>query len=229
MSNTTFKRIVCLANSRKLSGRCVAGKEILGDGVSGGWIRPVSNRPEKEVSWKERRYKDGGDPSVLDVIKIPLRSAEPRSYQQENWLLDPGYYWEKVNRIGSDDLQRLADSPTSLWIDGHCSANGRNDRVPQSLVNGIVGSLLLIRVRNLDLEVFPPGLSFGNPKRRVQGRFQHKGTDYWLWVTDPSYEQEYLSKPNGRYPVGECFLTVSLGDLHDGYAYKLIAAIFRPE
>ena len=27
----TVKRIVCLANSRKLSGRCVAGKELCND------------------------------------------------------------------------------------------------------------------------------------------------------------------------------------------------------
>ena len=38
----TVKRIVCLANSRKRGGRCVAGKELLADGRAGGWIRPVS-------------------------------------------------------------------------------------------------------------------------------------------------------------------------------------------
>jgi hypothetical protein len=35
------KTIVCLANSRKYQGRCVAGVEWQGQMI-GGWIRPVS-------------------------------------------------------------------------------------------------------------------------------------------------------------------------------------------
>ena len=42
------KRIVCLANSRKMHGRCVAGREWR-DGLAGQWIRPVSNREQQEV------------------------------------------------------------------------------------------------------------------------------------------------------------------------------------
>ena len=110
----TPKRIVCLANSRKLSGRCIAGKEILDNGSPGGWVRPVSDRSSEEVSEYERQYEDGSDPSVLDVIEIPILEARPKTYQQENWLLDPEYYWEKIDRISWDDLGRLSDRPPSL-------------------------------------------------------------------------------------------------------------------
>ncbi len=54
MTTTTLKRIVCLANSRKYSGRCIAGKELLADGRPGRWIRPVSARENEEVSEHER-------------------------------------------------------------------------------------------------------------------------------------------------------------------------------
>lgn len=84
----TTKQIVCLANSRKLSGRCVAGIEIR-DGKRLGWIRPVSDRENQEVSEHERQYEDGSDPKVLDVIEVPLLRALPSGYQRENWLLDP--------------------------------------------------------------------------------------------------------------------------------------------
>ena len=82
------KRVVCLANSRKLSGRCIAGKEIADRRVAD-WIRPVSSRPSEEVSEHERQYEDGSDPRVLDVVDIPLLGHRPKSFQQENWLLDP--------------------------------------------------------------------------------------------------------------------------------------------
>ncbi len=55
------------------------------------------------------------------------------------------------------------------------------------------------------------------------------GTEYRLWVTDPAFERNYLAKPDGMYKIGECFLTISLGEAFDDASYKLIAAIFDRE
>ncbi len=79
------KTIACLANSRKppSGGRCVAGREVTPSGF-GAWIRPVSVRPTQEISEEERRYQDGTDPQVLDVIAIQLASAQPQLHQKEN-------------------------------------------------------------------------------------------------------------------------------------------------
>ena len=62
----------------------------------------------------------------------------------------------------------------------------------------------------------------------MQGRFQYNGVDYWLRVTDPSYERQYRQQLDGDYQVGDAFLTISLGEPFQGYAYKLIAAIIQP-
>ena len=75
------KRIVRLANSRKLCGRCIAGLELAGNGPTA-WLRPVSAREHQEVSEDERQYKDGSDPGLLDIIDIPLLGAQPKDYQQ---------------------------------------------------------------------------------------------------------------------------------------------------
>ena len=218
------KRLVCLANSRTLRGRCVAGREWSG-AAAGGWIRPVSARDGGEVSEYERQYEDGSDPQVLDVIDVPLLESRPSGYQTENWLLDPRRYWEKVGRLSAFDLPALADPVAPLWIDGHSTYNGLNDRIPIAATGSIKGSLRLLEVDRLRLTVCRPGEAFGNNKRRVQGRFQHAGCEYALWVTDPSWERTYLARLDGTYVVGECHLTISLGEPYQDACYKLIAAI----
>lgn len=218
------KRLVCLANSRKLSGRCVAGKELV-QGVPGVWIRPVSDRPKEEVSKNERQYEDGSDPRLLDMIDVPLKEPRPRSYQSENWLLDPASYWRRVGRTSWSGLATLADDPPALWLNGYRTEPGLNDRVPLADTEGLVGSLYLLHLQRLELRVFAPGEAFGNAKRRVQAVFTHRGTRYELWVTDPLVADKYLALPNGSHPVGECFATISLGEPYEGYCYKLVAGL----
>jgi hypothetical protein len=224
-----IKRIICLANSRKRNGRCVAGIELM-DSRKVGWIRPVSARENEEVSEYERQYSDGSDPCLLDVIDVPLLHPQPDAFQQENWLLDPEKYWEKVDHFSWIGLQRLIDSTTQLWLNRYSTYNGCNDFIPLAQANSLRCSLYLIHIDRLCLSVFSPGETFGNPKRRVQGSFNYNDVRYKLWVTDPLYERFYLAMPNGTHYLAECFLTVSLGKVNDdGKCYKLIAAIMQPE
>lgn len=103
MSEPLMKRLVCLANSRKLLGRCIAGIEWDGE-VAGSWVRPVSNREHAEVSEDERRYEDSSEPSLLDIINVPLKEARPINHQVENYLLDPKYYWELDGKLSVAEL-----------------------------------------------------------------------------------------------------------------------------
>ena len=64
------KTIVCLANSRKRQGRCVAGKEVLERGY-GLWIRPVGAGNSGELH-DERLYADGIEPRLGDLIRVAL-------------------------------------------------------------------------------------------------------------------------------------------------------------
>lgn len=219
-----MKRIICLANSRKLSGRCIAGIEIDQNGRALGWIRPISGRPHEEVSEVERRYQDGMDSRVLDIIDVPVIRAVPRTYQQENWLLDPDYYWSRVSYSSWDRLDALLPAPEPLWSSDFNTYHGMNDRVPLPVADGLRSSLRLVRVSSLSLLVFAPGMKFGEGKRRVQGAFVHAGERYRLWVTDPYIERRYLAMEDGSYDFGPCFLTISLGEPHQDWVYKIIAA-----
>ncbi len=218
------KHFICLANSRKLHGRCAAGIE-LGHGTRGSWIRPVSSREHQEVSEIERQYMDGSDPQLLDTLAVAFLRHEPRDFQTENWLIDPERYWLKTGRLSKEALAEFTVSEPTLWINGHHSHSGLNDKVPLAEAVALRTSLRLVAVRALRLVVGSPGAAFGNPKRRVQGRFALADLPYACRVTDPTYERDYLAQPDGEYSVGPCYLTVSLGEPLEGNCFKLIAAI----
>ena len=220
------KQIVCLANSRKPYGRCVAGIELI-DGKPAGWIRPIGARENEGVSEHERQYEDGSDPRVLDIVDVPMIKALPNAYQQENWLLDANEYWVKRGRVDLEYLRQLVDAPSALWVNGQKTYNGINDKMPIETAATFDHSLRLICVPKLELCVFAPGEAFGNSKRRVQARFAHHGAKYWLWVTDPVYERGYLTLDDGNYTLGESLLTVSVSEPLEGVCFKLVATIFE--
>ncbi len=221
------KRMLCLANSRKLSGRCIAGIELGEHGQPLGWIRPVSHRPSAEISEEERRYQDGTDVRVLDIVDIPVQRHQPCDYQQENWLIDPGYYWRRVTAHSSSGLRRFVHRPAALWTPHFSTYHGRHDRIPLATALGLESSLRLIEVPALTLNVFAPGANFGDAKRRVQGMFSHAGQNYRLWVTDPLIERSHLARDDGCYNFGPAFLTISLGEPHEDWVYKLIATVIK--
>lgn len=220
------KRIVCLANSRKLQGRCIAGRELVG-GIAAGWIRPISDREHEEVSEAERQYEDGSDPKVLDIIDVPVVEPRPTGYQRENWLIEPNEYWVKVGRFHWSALITLTEQGGALWLDGHSTYSGRNDCIPLEQAATLESSLRFIQVESMQLSVFRPGAGFGNPKRRVQAEFSFGGSQYALWVTDPVIERAYLALPDSDHALGGSYLTISLGEPFEGRCYKLVAAVIQ--
>jgi hypothetical protein len=208
------KRLICLANSRKLGGRCVAGKEV----STGSWIRPIGRSPGEELSPKEWRYSDGSEPVLLDTFDLGLGEARPGPHQPENWTLDRDRKWQRVGRLELNEIEPYVDHPTSLWTNSSSSGNGVNDQVPEQ--TRVDQSLFLVAVAALVLEVghsWRGGMS-------VRGDFRYEGTDYRLVVTDPVVEMAYRSRP-GQHDLGPAHLTISLGEALNGTCYKLIAGV----
>ncbi len=222
------KRIVCLANSRKMQGSCIVGLEQLEGGTIGSWVRPVSAREHEEVSFDERRLESGEEPSVLDIIDVSVLEALPKFYQTENWLLDPTSRWRLVGRVDPARLSGLVEPLAPLWINGHSSNEGTNDRIPVADAEALRNSVRLIRVARAVMRV-----TENQNRRRLRLFFRHAGGEYGLRPTDPEYEDRYLSREVGEYEIGECYLTISLGEpfaAFEGapiYVYKLIAAIIE--
>ena len=214
--------IICLANSRKISGRCIAGKII----SSNKWMRPVSSRENEEISEEERRYENGQMPKLLDIIKIPVKEQKTNLHQYENYLINDQYYWEKTGEY-TQELDALLDSPNDLWGIGCSSYQGTNDRMPENICNKYSESLYFIKPQTLKIIVRVEGKEFDNPKRKVRAEFTYNSTKYLFPVTDPVIESKYLSGDDGSFAlsVENVYLCVSVGLPYDGYCYKFLASL----
>jgi len=222
--NSTF---VCLANSRKNSGRCIAGKEI----GSSHWIRPVSNRITEEISEIEMRYENGIIPKLLDIVKFEIIEKKPNRFQVENYLLDPKYYWTKTGEFEPSRLGELCDDSSKMWPNLVSSYQGINDRAPSSICDQYAHSLVLLELEESKIIVRTEGAEFNNPKRKVRFQFAINTKVYLLPVTDPEIERSYLAKPNNEYIInGTHYATISMGLPHsDAFCYIFAAGIICDE
>ena len=216
------RKIICLANSRKYSGRCVAGKELLPDGI-GGWIRLVSGSATGELTVKETTLQDGNTPELLDIIAVHTGEESSHDYQSEN-VLTGDTPWRRDGRIPPSILLRLCDKPEHLWIDGFSSTGGTNDRIPFHLAEtNLSSSLLFIAVERLHIVVGEDARGL----KRTLAEFTYHAINYRLAVTDPVIENRYILSDIGRYPMEypDNYVTVSISEPFNDFCYKLAAAI----
>jgi hypothetical protein len=221
---TFYKTIICLANSRKLGGRCIAGKELDGNKL-GDWIRPVSAREHGELLLSDIRYKGGSSPRLLDITTIPLLNHAPQSYQKENYVIDDSKDWVKNGELKSSLLRRLLDNVKVLWVNGFHSYSGINDRIPQTQAEEELNtSLVLIEPQNISLIVQN---ELG--RKKVRAYFKFNEENYLLAVTDFTAESVYRKKDYGEYPINDdnIYLCVSIGEPYNDFCYKLVAALIN--
>lgn len=217
--------LVCLANSRKMGGRCVAGLT-----PSGQWVRPVSADPEGTLYRHHYVLSSGREASVLDVIRVPLGEHVPEPHQPENWRVE-NRQWDHLGVLSGDRaLQFLGDHAEP----GPEIFGNRLDRVSWDhlVEHPAPASLELVEPRDLRWHITTS--MRGN--RQTRALFSLAGADYDLPITDPLWEAALRGLPEGLHPMTAggisedqaVFLTISLGEPFQGSCFKLVAAIIVP-
>jgi len=213
-------RIICLANSRKLGGRCVAGIRVDG----GGWVRPVSKLPDGTLNAAQYTLDDGSVPQLLDIMEIGVDGPRPADRQPENWLID-GMPWRLLRRPGTEEEISV------IWdhvIEDPLLFGNRGDRVPEN--QDVEYSLALVKVRGLRWRI----TTNIRGERQTRTLFTLGDVQYDLVVTDCVIEQNLNGLGYGIHPVNsapgftpkqEVLLTISLGEPLEGYCYKLVAGV----
>jgi hypothetical protein len=231
------KRLHILANSRKKSQHCIAGREVLSDArgriTFGDWIRPVSRHGEGELSWDDCRFPSGGTPGIFDVVEIALEEREGSASQPENWFINPKVRWKKVD-IDDAALPTLVfDCPRKLWM----APGERPDRISPDALNQLDcgASLYLIEASGFRIEMSWRSWE-GNQRQRYRATFRYGGMSYDFSLTDPVALRKYCSpfpKPEEgprtvRLQGGDdCTLCVSLAPPFNGHHYKIAATVIE--
>lgn len=215
------KTIVCLANSYKHGGRCVAGV-CLDDGA---WIRLRGAAPDGSLEARESVLDDGSDPRLLDVIEVELHYALPSDAHPEDWQIARAR-WHLLQRPATAaQLQKItgaADKTTPILRD-------YRDRMSADEIQAkpLQSSLVLICPEEIHWWIREE-----RDKRRNRALFRRHRVTYDLAVTDPRWLERLNLMPAGIYPHGtfadpssETWLTISLSEAYLGWHYKLVAAV----
>ena len=217
--------LICLANSYKMGGRCLAGLRADGQG----WVRPVApDALHGQLYWRHFKLSDGTEPGPLDVVGVDLAEACPSPGQPENWTIG-NQPWILRRRPAGRDLYGIL---RSALVPGPALLGSFGRSIAERASASACSSLALVAPAMLRWSV---GERVRN-RRQPRVLFKLKERLYNLPVTDPLWTAKITRslmgkgpgwQPSGAVgiPRGQVLITVSLGEPYEGQRYKLAAGI----
>ena len=214
------KYFICLANSYKRGGRCIAGIEILYNTPTDWsvihnevgapiWIRPIGHTTYGEIP-----TITANKIPYYSIVKLTDVNPCPKELHTED------VFYSRIEVIGNivpttETLNQFVDKihTTILFNQWKAVAVGAN--IPEAY------SLMLIHPDNISTYVDD---SWEKPKIRM--KITHCGTTYDLPVTDPVFLDAYKANPCILQNNSNTYLTLSLGLDFEGWHHKLVASVF---
>ena len=214
---------ICLANSLKRRGRCIAGVEVTVDDErrwtvvrkpdgSPKWIRPI----DKTTEFGEIVIDEARTIPLLSVVRLTDVVPIPEQAHQEDVhysammaigrvpasLFVLGQFVDKVHPVIFYGTDRAIDIPTYMAADY---------------------SLMFVRADAVEIVS-----ELKEDKTRYRMLLSYNGVTYNLSVTDPDYIDALncgRASPNG---LSDVYVTLSLGLVYEGRHHKLVATVVVP-
>lgn len=217
------KTIICLANSYKFGGRCIGGIEIeLDEKIRGYKIKhddkgmPIWIRPVSSLEHGKMPTDLVNNVRILDILEIDVQDYCPNNSHSEN------YRYSSIKRISNvrkspSNLNSLCDSFHDMIF------YNRGKAVPSKVFENGDYSLMLIKPEEAFLYK-----EFSNDERgQLRLKITREEVVYDLPVTDPEFLGKNESFNGIEQKMGDCYLTISLGEELDGWHYKLVAGVIE--
>lgn len=215
----TTRYFICLANSYKRGGRCIAGIEvddsrkiIRDENGNPRWLRPIAETPHGEIpNYIANNIK------LLSLIKITGVEPCPISVHTENIRFSK----LEVCHSPFPSEQLLLDRLIDIV---HQSAFGSKGKaVSADVVSGLGYSLMFIHVENAT-----PYIDTNREKSKNRMKFNYYGTEYDMPITDPVFLDAFRNNPERFFNIPSVYLTLSLGMEFEGWHHKLVAGVMIP-
>ena len=189
--------MLCLANSYKLGGRCIAGIQLKKtsngrwtvvvnrDTKTPKWVRPISKNPAGEIPNHEAVGID-----ILSIIEVVNPDPHPELSHSENIYYDQLVKTGERCVIREDILDLLCDNCHGL-IFGN---KGRALTLDAFKAGGY--SVMLIKVENAEIY-----LDTDKDKHKERIKFVYKGNCYDFPITDPLFLDRLKINPDISVPL----------------------------
>jgi hypothetical protein len=209
-------RLVCLANSERAGGQCIAGIDL----DTGEWIRPVPK--DSDAVPTARCFVNRSFLSPLDIMEIELVAPkEVPKYQRENRIIRK-WGFSVTSRMKRSALAKYCDNTSPVL-------HSDDDRVATEVLEAKTP------VEWASLQLVMPNSCLFEPdywnQNRWRARFKVGGKEYYLKITDSSTTRRLLA---GEKLSKNVILTVSMTKPWapaDGskplMCYKLVAAVIE--
>ena len=217
------KYFICLANSYKHGGRCIAGIEVIpqSDGNLGivhhddgrpRWIRPVSMSANGEIPNNLAESFD-----IFSLVKLTDVEPCPDKAHTED---------VHCTRM---EICPFELSPTKNFLDQLLDTQHqaifyfRGKSIPASIIDRLDYSLMLIHPDN--------ACAYCDEERensKYRMKFTYYGSNYDFPITDPVFLEQFKKNPDSYADLNGVYLVLSLGLEFEGFHYKLVATVVIP-
>jgi len=210
-------KLLCLANSYKEKGRCIAGillddnnNPILNNN-NAVWIRPVCKADHGQVP---NHLCENIVP--LDIIEINGTNNVGTGYQSENTSFDES----KILSMGKANRNILNNlhSQTNLIF------GNRGKALPEDTIKTLNHSLILVNLTEFEI-VEKEYEDREHPQVRLN--FSYNNNSYDLPVTDPIFLDSYNNNKTILNNKNDIDVVLSLGVPYKDWYYKLVATIIH--
>lgn len=216
------KYFICLANSYKHGGRCIAGIEITFDANGKPfiahhpdgrpvWIRPVSDTPDEAIPTEiAQNIKMFSVIKLTDVVPCP-KKAHVEDVRYSQMECRHGSFTPN-NQL----LQLCLDKKHQniFYYQGKA--------VSAQMVERLDYSLMLIKPDEAEAYI-----DESREKSKYRMRFSYYGMHHDFSITDPVFLEAFRANPELSTDLKDVYLALSLGMEFEGFHFKLVAAVIQ--
>ena len=217
------KYFICLANSYKHGGRCIAGIEVVpqSDGSLGivrhddgrpRWIRPVSMSANGEIpNHLAESFK------IFSLVKLTDVEPCPDNAHTEDVHCTRMEICPFELSPTKDFLNQLIDTQHQAVF------YFRGKSIPTTIIDRLDYSLMLIHPDNACAYC-----DEGRENSKYRMKFTYNGSNYDFPITDPVFLEQFKKSPDSYADLDGVYLVLSLGIAFEGFHYKLVATVLIP-